>query len=153
MSYFVNPTQEERCVFLTCEGDMTLAEMASVWREVQKSLAETGWKRVLMDITTLRTKPEMGELFDLAKLYWRNFPAGGRIALVIRWDQSRFAKLLEMLVRSVGVYLTVFVSEEQAEAWIRDDSPHKHRSGFKSIFQHLERCRQASSKRYLLKGT
>ena len=58
--------------------------MASVWREVQESLAEAGWKRVLMDITTLRTNPELEELFDLAKLYWRNFPLCGRIALVIR---------------------------------------------------------------------
>jgi hypothetical protein len=54
----------------------------------------------------------------LAKLIWRDFPLGGRIALVIRWDQSRLAKSLEMLVRTLGMWLTVFVSEEQGEAWV-----------------------------------
>jgi hypothetical protein len=58
----------------------------------------------------------------LAKLFWRNFPKSGRMALVVRWDQSTLAKLLETLLRSVGVYLTVFVSEEMAEAWIVENS-------------------------------
>jgi hypothetical protein len=66
--------------------------------------------------------PDTAELFDLAKLFWRNFPKSGRMALVVRWDQSTLAKLLETLLRSVGVYLTVFVSEEMAEAWIVENS-------------------------------
>ena len=126
MPYFINPAWENKCVFLPCEGDMSLAEMTIAWRAVQELLAETGWKRVWVDLTAQRTSPEMGELFDLAKLIWRDFPQGGRIALVVRWDQSRLAKLLEMLVRSVGIYLTVFVSEERAEAWILEESQGKH---------------------------
>ena len=116
MSSFIVPA--DKCVFLTCEGDMPLAEMTAAWREVQTVFTETGWKRVLIDVTALRTDFDMKELFDLAKLFWRDFPQFGRIALVVRWDQTRFAKSLEMLVRTVGIYLSVFVSEEQAEAWI-----------------------------------
>jgi hypothetical protein len=75
--------------------------------------------RVLVDVTALRTSPTTAKLFDLAKLFWRDgFPGFGRIALVVRWDQSKLAKLLEMLVRTFGMWLTVFVSEEQAEAWV-----------------------------------
>ena len=39
------------------------------------------------------------------------------------WNvNDRFpAKLLEALLRSVGVCLTVFVSEETAEAWITEN--------------------------------
>lgn len=133
MAYIIIPSPKDNCVFLTCEGDMTLAEMTNAWRQVQELMAKTGWTRVLADITALRTCPPTEELFDLAKLFWRNFPLCGRIAVVVQWEQSRFANLLEMLVRDVGIYLTVFVSEEQAEAWIRDDSTHKYRSGFKSI--------------------
>jgi len=77
----------------------------------------------LVDFTALRTSPDTDELFDLAKLFWRDFPQGGRIALVVRWDQSRLAKLLEMLVRTLGMWLTVFVSEEQAEAWVLEGTP------------------------------
>jgi hypothetical protein len=101
---------------------MPLAEMTNVWREVQETLAGTNQKRVLVDVTAFQTSLDMKELFDLAKLFWQDFPESGRIALVVRWDQTRFAKSLEMLVRTVGIYLTVFVSEEQAEAWILENA-------------------------------
>lgn len=124
MSYII--TSADNCVFLTCEGNFSLDEVTMAWREVGGLLIATEWKQVLVDVTALRTSPETEELFDLAKLFWRDFPQSGRIALVVRWDQSRFAKLLEILVRSVGEYLTVFVSEEQAEAWILGGSQDKH---------------------------
>ena len=82
---------------------------------------------MLVDVTALETAPEMEQLFDLAKLIWRDFPQDGRMALVVRWDQAGFAKLLETLVRDVGIYLTVFISGEQAEAWILADSQDKHK--------------------------
>ncbi len=126
MPYFIIPYEKESCVFLTCNGYMPLTEATDAWQEAHSWLATRRWRRVLVDVTALRTAPEMGQLFDLAKLIWRDFPQGGRIALVVRWDQSRFAKLLETLVRSVGMYLTVFVSEEQAEAWILGDSQDKN---------------------------
>jgi ABC-type transporter Mla MlaB component len=109
-------------LFLTCSGDLTLNGMTTAWREVQLVLAELGWKQILIDVTGVQNGPDTAELFDLAKLFWRNFPKSGRMALVVRWDQSTLAKLLETLLRSVGVYLTVFVSEEMAEAWIVENS-------------------------------
>ena len=126
MPYFIIPYEKERCVFLTCDGYLPLTEATAAWQEVQSWLVTRRWRRVLVDVTALRTAPEMGQLFDLAKLLWRDFPQSGRMALLVRWDQSRLAKLLEMLVRSVGMYLTVFVNEEQAEAWILGESRDKH---------------------------
>src|SRR5271157_1641754 len=121
MPYFIIPA--DNCAFLTCEGNYSLDEATTAWREVQKVLAEREWERALVDVTALQTSPDTEELFDLAKLFWRDFPQGGRIALVVRWDQSRLAKLLEMLVRTLGMWLTVFVSEEQAEAWVLEGTP------------------------------
>jgi hypothetical protein len=108
----------DNCVFLTCEGISSLDEMTAAWREVRGELAEKSLHRVLLNITALRTSPPTAELFDLAKLFWRDFPQGGRMALVVRWDQSRLAKSLEMLVRTLGMWLTVFVCEVQGEAWV-----------------------------------
>jgi hypothetical protein len=116
MSYYIIST--EHCVFLTCEGISSLDEMTAAWREVRDELARKNLNRVLVDVTALRTSLTTAQLFDLAKLIWQDFPTSGRIAFVIRWDQSRFAKSLETLVRTLGMWLTVFVSEEQAEAWI-----------------------------------
>ena len=116
MSYYI--ISNDNCVFLTCEGISSLDEMTAAWREVQDELVEKSLNRVLVDVTALRTSPTTAELFDLAKLFWHDgLPGFGRIALVVRWDQSGSAKLLEMLVRALGMWLTVFVSKEQAEAW------------------------------------
>jgi hypothetical protein len=121
MTCSVIPKQKEKCIFLTCAGDLRLAEITTAWREVQILMAELGWKRVLLDVTALQNGPDIADLFDLAKFFWRSFPKSGRMALVVRWDQSTHAKLLEALLRSVGVCLTVFVSEETAEAWITEN--------------------------------
>jgi hypothetical protein len=102
--------------------------MMSAWREVQLASAELGRKRILVDATALQTGPDTAKLFDLAKLFWNNFPQSGRMALVVRWDQSTIAKLLESLLRTVGVHLTVFVSEQMAKAWITEDLNKHQRS-------------------------
>jgi hypothetical protein len=125
MSYFISSA--DNCVFLTYEGNFSSEGVATAWREIQGLLIATGWKRVLLDITAMQASPEKEELFDWAKLFLRDFPQSGRVAVLIRWDQSQFAKLLEMLVRSVGIYLTVFVSEGQAEAWLIGESREKYR--------------------------
>jgi hypothetical protein len=122
MSYVLIPDEKHGCVLLTCEGSIMLAEAMTAWREVQGLMAAMQWKRVLVDVTALRTNLDTEELFDLAKLLWRDFPQGGRMALVVRWDQSRLAKLLETLVRSVGMYLTVFLDEEPAGAWMWEET-------------------------------
>lgn len=116
----------DRCVHLTCEGDFSLVEITAAWQEVRKDLANKGWNRVLVNATSLQTNPRPAELFDLAKLFCVDFPKFGRIAIVIRWDQAGFAKSLEMLSRTVGMYLTVFVSNEQAEAWVMAGLPEQH---------------------------
>jgi hypothetical protein len=124
LSYHIIPT--DNCVFLTCEGNFSLNEMAAAWTEVRDKLVEKSLNRVLVDVTALRTSPTTADLFDLAKLFWHNGrPEFGRTALVVRWDQSKVAKLFEMLIRTVGVWLTVFVSEEQAEAWVLEGTQYE----------------------------
>ena len=126
MPYFIIPDEKQDCVFLTCEGDMSLVEIRTAWSEVRGLLATTQWRRVLLDITALRTRPDSEQLFDLGNLIRRDFPLSGRIALAVRWDQAGFGKLLEMSVRTLGVYLKMFVNQEQAEAWILGEPPHNH---------------------------
>jgi hypothetical protein len=128
MSYYIIST--DHCVLLTCEGISSLDEMTAAWREVRDELAQKSLNRVLVDVAALRTGPTTAELFDLAKLFWHDgCPGFGRMAFVVRWDQSRLAKSLEMLVRAFGMWLTVFVSAEQAEAWVLEGTQEKQEVG------------------------
>jgi hypothetical protein len=126
MSITLSPDSTDRCVFLNCEGSVTPAEITMACRQTLESLAGIESKGVLADVTALQTIPETEQLFDLAKFIWSHFRQIARIALVVRWDQSRPAKLLELLVRTVGVNLTVFVSREQAMAWVLAFSARRH---------------------------
>lgn len=118
MLFYVCPDSNDDFVFLTCSGEITSAEMTSACQGTLVSLAGSHSKRVVVDIRSLKTIPETEQLFDLAKFIWRDFPKGGRIALLVRWEQSRLAKFLELLVRTVGVNLTVFLTQDRAMAWI-----------------------------------
>ncbi len=55
MIYSVIPSRKEKCVFLTCTGNMTLSEMTTAWWLVQLGLSKLGWKRILVDIMDLQT--------------------------------------------------------------------------------------------------
>jgi len=109
MSYFIVPTVN--CVFLTCEVDIPLAEMTAAWREVRDELAQKNLNRVLVDVTALRTSPDTDDIFDFEKLFCRDLPQNGQIT---------------MMVRSAGTSLTVFVTEEQAEAGILEEAQGQH---------------------------
>lgn len=70
MTCYLMPSNNR--VFLTCEGNFSMNEMRSAWREVQLMLAKLGWKRILADVTALRSGPATADLFDLAKLFWHD---------------------------------------------------------------------------------
>ena len=55
MSYFINPVEEEQCVFLTYEGEMPPVEVVAVRYETTGLLAAKHWNRMVADFTELRS--------------------------------------------------------------------------------------------------
>ncbi len=43
MSYFINTVEEAKCVFLTHEGELSLAEAVAARQEIAELLAEKRW--------------------------------------------------------------------------------------------------------------
>ena len=111
MSYFINPVEEEKCVFLT----------HAARQEVGDLLAARQWNRMVVDITTLRSVPKAVELFALGGALAQGTPRNARIALVVRPDQARHARLVETVARNGGALLTFFTDAGKAEAWVRGD--------------------------------
>lgn len=123
MSYFINPVEEEKCVFLTHEGEMSLVETALARQEARALLTARRWTRLLVDITVTRTVFRAGDVFELAAAISRDVPRSARIALLVRPDQVKHAKLIETVARRGGKCLAFFVNNEKAEAWVRGLSP------------------------------
>jgi len=123
MAYFINLVPEERCVFLTQEGEMLLDEVASALQEVNGFLTANRWTGVMVDITPLQSPPKPEELFTLGKALPRRLPRNTRVALVVRPDQARHARWIEQTVRRGGTLLTYFTELEKAERWMRRLTP------------------------------
>ena len=144
MSYFINPVEEEKCVFLTHEGEMSLAEAAAARQEIAELLAEKRWNRIIADLTAVRSVPKAVELFELGAGLSLSMPRSARIALVVRPDQTKHARLIEQVSRKGGVFLTFFVDAKKAEAWVRGTFPSMPAPLLQVPQQHLprERSRQ-----------
>lgn len=118
MSYFVNPVEEDRCVFLTFEGEIPLIEAKAAQQEVQALLQAKQWHRYLVDVTAVQSAPKAGELFEFGRGLSSQTPRSTRIALVVRQDQERHAGFIEKVARNGGAFMTFFVEVEKAEAWL-----------------------------------
>ena len=53
MSYFINPDNDDLCIYLTYEGDCSMIAIMSARYEANALLAEKRWNRMVVDITGL----------------------------------------------------------------------------------------------------
>ena len=53
MSYYINPIEEDRCLYLTYEGVLTTAEAESVRQKANALLGARRWNRVVVDVTLI----------------------------------------------------------------------------------------------------
>jgi hypothetical protein len=119
MPYFINPVEEDLCLYLTYEGNLSMIEIVSARYGANTLLAEKRWNRMVVDITGLLSKFTAHELFALAKGLSGGVPESVRIALVARPDQARQAKLIESVARNDGLFLSFFLDVEEATIWAK----------------------------------
>jgi len=123
MSYFINPVKEDQCVFVTYEGEMTLGDIMAARYEANELLSMKRWNRIVVNIAELRSIPMTLELIDLASDLSSDLLPSTRIALVVRPDQVKNAKLVERVAQIERVLLTYFFDAEKAATWVKGLSP------------------------------
>ena len=119
MSYFINSVEEDQCVVLSYEGEMPPLEASAARYEATGVLDQRRWKRMVVDVTQLRSIPTRVQLFDFARSLSSRASPRMRVALVVRPEQAPQAKLVEKVARNDRVFLTYFLDPEQATAWIK----------------------------------
>ena len=123
MSYFINPVDDAACVFLTHEGELSLAEAETACQEAARLLAEKRWTRMLVDVGAVRSIPKGLELMALGEAMAQTLPRNAQLALVVRTQQTKHARLLEQVARKGGVFVTFFIDAEKAEQWLSKPPP------------------------------
>ena len=119
MSCFVNPVEEDQCLYVCYEGEMEPSGDSEAWREANGVLEERQWRRIVVDVTQLRSLPPSSELYDFARAFSSDRPSAKRVALVVRPEQARQAKLVEKVARHGHVFLTYFLDPERAIRWVK----------------------------------
>lgn len=144
MSCLIKLFKEDQCVFLTYEGEMPPVEIMVARYEANELLAMKRWSNIVVDITGLRSKLTALELFELARGLSSELPQSARVALVVRSEQAKHARLIETVARNEGVALTYHFDMEKAKAWVKElhdmvDQPadaHEHKESSQFL------CRQ-----------
>ena len=125
MPHFISPVEEDQCVFLTYEGKLAPLEIETARYEANGLLEMKHWGRIVIDITELQSIPTALELLEFARGLSSDLPKNVRVALVIRPDQSKHARLCETVARNDGVLLTLFSQVENATAWVKATKPYE----------------------------
>lgn len=119
MPYFINPVKADECVSVTYEGEMTRDEMMLARHEANKLLLMKRWNRIVVNIVELRSIQMTLELICLASDLSSELLPSTRIALVVRPDQVRGAKLVERVARIEGMFFTHFLDPDKAVLWVK----------------------------------
>ena len=119
MSHFINPVRADRCVFLSYEGETPAVELSAARYEADAVLDERRWHRLVVDVTQLQSVPTALELFDFASGLSSNSTRARRVALVVRPEQERHARLVQEVARRGRVSLTYFLDPDEATLWVK----------------------------------
>jgi hypothetical protein len=123
VSYHINPIAKDQCAFLAYEGRITPAEAESARQEVIALLDAKYWDRVVVDVARLQSIPTALELFEFSENLCLDLPRSVRIALVVRLDQARHARLVKIIAQNRRVLLNFFFDVEDAMAWVNPVNP------------------------------
>jgi len=128
MSHFINPVEEDRCVFLSYKGKMPPVELSAARYEADTVLDQHRWHRLVVDVTQLQSVPTVPEIFDLASGLSSDITRTRRVALVVRPEQERHARLVQKVARHGRVFLTYFLNPDKAALWVKQ-SPNRQIMG------------------------
>jgi hypothetical protein len=108
MPHFINPVEEDQCVFLTYEGDLAPLEISAARYKAGGLLEAKQWNRIVVDLTALRSPPMAVELLERVKGCAVDSSQRSRIAIIVRPEQYRNARLLTTVARNHGALLNFF---------------------------------------------
>jgi hypothetical protein len=107
---------------------MPAVEVSAARYEADAVLDQHRWHRLVVDVTRLQSVPTIPELFDFASGLSSNISRTRRVALVVRPEQERNARLVQKVARRGRVFLTYFLDPHKAALWMKQ-SPRRQIMG------------------------
>jgi hypothetical protein len=98
---------------------MPAVELSAARYEANAVLDQHRWHRLVVDVTQLQSVPTALELFDFAGGLSSSISRAKRVALVVRPEQERHARLVQEVARRGRVFLTYFLDPDKAVLWVK----------------------------------
>ena len=111
--------EEEGCVCLSFDGEVSPRELAVMSYEARGQIDARRFTRMMVNITRLRSSLTAPQLLDFTQILAGQVPRDARLALVVRPDQARQASFAENVARRSGVFMTYFLDPEKAARWVK----------------------------------
>lgn len=119
MACHLHPIETDQCVCLTFWRNATGAETESAFQSMNALLCTRQWNRAVVDITRWHSEPTALELFEFAEHLCFETPRGVCIAVLVRLEQARRARLVAHVARNRGVVLDCFADARNATVWMK----------------------------------
>ncbi len=120
MTNLLNPIEPDRCLSLKCEGEMRVADLNELHQQIKAVLKAHSLRRVLLDVTAAQYVSTRLGLFYFAAEAFSELPRDAQISLLVRPNQVKYAKALDMMARGAGTSLKFFLDPQKAEVWAKD---------------------------------
>jgi len=98
---------------------MPAVDLSAARYEADAVLDQRRWHRLVVDVTQLQSVPTALELFDFASGLSSSVSRARRVALVVRPEQERHARLVQDVARRGHVFLTYFLDPDKAALWVK----------------------------------
>lgn len=120
MAYVVQFLEEAGYVLLQYTGEVLRAELEESRQAVYRQLDANGCLRLLVDGSKADSKVGIFDDYEFTSEHRSELPAGIRLALIIRPEDSDHFEFVENVARNRGVNMIVFDSRESAVDWLCD---------------------------------
>ena len=120
MAYAVELVKDAKYVSVVLTGEVTRNDVENARDEANLTLTANGWNRLLVDVTRGNRKLSVAEDFEFTSEHQSSFPAGVRMALVVRPDELEYFRFIENVAQNRGVNMKLFLDKIQALNWLLD---------------------------------
>lgn len=125
MEYNIQKTQNDQIILVYASGEHDLETDNTMVREIMQNVAETGIRKVLIDLRQLQFDLSTAEIFkramEMREQRLKRRTVSAKVALVYLSDNPKIRedmRFFETASQNRGIPYRVFADMEKAKAWL-----------------------------------
>lgn len=118
MEFTITKVIEHKYLLLTMTGDANLEQLIQAQSEIESTLADLGWNRLLVDISQMTSKLSITQDYEFTKSFAPTIPGKRKTATITSPDMVEDFHFHENVAQNRGINLKVFADRQQALDWL-----------------------------------